>query len=256
MQRITRTTLICGAIATLTTLAGCAGSGMDTNALLDSGTKLAQAATLTDADMRTLTAQSCQDMDAKSKIAPAGSVYVKRLATISKGLPTDMNGQLLNFKVYQTKDVNAWAMANGCVRVYSGLMDMMTDDEVRAVLGHEIGHVALGHSRKAAQTAYGVAAARGAVGAVGNATATALSKSQIADFGEQFINAQFSQKQESQADDYSFDLLKQKGYNPQALASSFQKLATLDGGQSSMMSSHPSSTDRAKHIQDRIASNK
>ena len=39
-------------------------------------------------------------------------------------------------------------MANGCVRVYSGLMDMMTDNEVEAVLGHELGHVALGHSRK------------------------------------------------------------------------------------------------------------
>ncbi|KPC52909.1 M48 family metalloprotease [Amantichitinum ursilacus] len=253
MKALTRYALLCSTVATLS---ACAGSGMDTNALLDSGTKVAQAATLTDADMRTLTAQSCQQMDAKSQIAPAGSTYVKRLNNISKGLPTEIAGQPLNFKVYQTKDVNAWAMANGCVRVYSGLMDMMTDDEVRAVLGHEIGHVALGHSRKAAQTAYGVAAARGAVGALGNSTVSALSKSQLADFGEQFVNAQFSQKQESQADDYSFDLLKQKGYNPQALVSSFQKLATLDGGKSSIMSSHPSSTDRAKHIQQRIANGK
>ncbi len=36
------------------------------------------------------------------------------------------------------KDVNAFAMANGCIRVYSGLMDMMTDNEVEAVIGHEI----------------------------------------------------------------------------------------------------------------------
>lgn len=45
-----------------------------------------------------------------------------------------------------TSDVNAWAMANGCVRVYSGLMDMMNDNEIEGVLGHELGHVALGHS--------------------------------------------------------------------------------------------------------------
>ncbi|STL35893.1 peptidase, M48B family [Escherichia coli] len=38
------------------------------------------------------------------------------------------------------------AMANGCVRVYSGLMDMMNDNEIEGVLGHELGHVALGHS--------------------------------------------------------------------------------------------------------------
>ncbi|VTR30443.1 Uncharacterized metalloprotease yggG [Serratia fonticola] len=34
-------------------------------------------------------------------------------------------------------------MANGCIRVYSGLMDMMDDNEVEGVLGHEMGHVAL-----------------------------------------------------------------------------------------------------------------
>ena len=44
-----------------------------------------------------------------------------------------------------TKEVNAWAMANGCIRVYSGLMDMMTNNEVEAVLGHEMGHVAHVH---------------------------------------------------------------------------------------------------------------
>ncbi len=38
-----------------------------------------------------------------------------------------------------TSNVNAWAMANGCVRVYSGLMDMMNDNEIEGVLGHELG---------------------------------------------------------------------------------------------------------------------
>ncbi|GHD59005.1 M48 family metallopeptidase [Jeongeupia chitinilytica] len=240
--------------ASMLAFSGCAQ--MDANALLQSGATAAQAAMLTDADVQKLSVQSCQQQDAQSKIAPASSSYAKRLNNVMKGLPTSVNGAPLNFKVYQTKDVNAWAMANGCVRVYSGLMDLMTDDEVRAVLGHEIGHVALGHTKKAAQVAYSVAAARGAVGAAGNATVTALSKSQLADLGEQLINAQFSQSQESAADDYSFDLLKSKGYNPQALVTSFQKLAKLDGGNSSIMSSHPASADRAKHIQDRINSGK
>ncbi len=57
------------------------------------------------------------------------------------------------------KDVNAFAMANGCIRVYSGLMDMMTDNEVEAVIGHEMGHVALGHVKKGMQVALGNAGA-------------------------------------------------------------------------------------------------
>ncbi len=46
------------------------------------------------------------------------------------------------------------------VRVYSGLMDVMNDNEVEGVLGHEMGHVALGHTRKAMQVAYATVAAR------------------------------------------------------------------------------------------------
>jgi putative metalloprotease len=47
--------------------------------------------------------------------------------------------------------------------------------------------------------------------------------------------------------------MKQKNMNQKGLVTAFQKLAQLDGGKSSMMSSHPSSTSRAQHIQDRIA---
>ncbi len=144
-------------------------------------------------------------------------------------------------------------MANGCIRVYSGLMDMMTDDEVLGVVGHEIGHVALGHSKKAMQTAYTVSAARDAANAAGGATVAALNSSQLGDLTEKFINAQFSQSQESAADDYSFDQLQAKGLNTRGLVTAFQKLAELDGGKSDMMSSHPSSAKRAQHIEERIA---
>jgi putative metalloprotease len=50
-------------------------------------------------------------------------------------------------------------------------------------------------------------------------------------------------------------MLSQRKLNRQGLVTAFQKLAQLDGGKSSMFSSHPSSPDRAKHIQQRIAQN-
>ena len=130
----------------------------------------------------------------------------------------------VNYKVYMTKDVNAWAMANGCVRVYSGLMDLMNDDEVRGVVGHEMGHVALGHTKKAMQVAYATSAARSVAASAGGVVGN-LSASQLGDLSEKFVNAQFSQSQESAADDYSFDTQKKKGYNPAGLVTAFQKLA-------------------------------
>ncbi|EHD20029.1 MULTISPECIES: M48 family metallopeptidase [Brenneria] len=228
----------------------------DTGTLMQSGAQAFQAATLSDEQVKTLSDQSCEQMDKEAQIAPAGSTYTQRLNKIADALGHDINGTPANYKVYLTKDVNAWAMANGCIRVYSGLMDLMTDNEVEGVLGHEMGHVALGHSRRAMQLAYAATAARTAISSTGGVAAS-LSQSQLADLGEKLLNAQFSQVQEKQADDYSFELLKKRGIKTEGLATSFEKLAKLDAGhQSSMFDSHPPSEERAKHIRERIAAEK
>ena len=238
------------------TLASCSSmTSMDPNQLMQSGQLATQALSLSDSDVRTLSDKSCVQLDKENQIAPANSPYTQRLNKISKQLGDNINGVPVNYKVYMTKDVNAWAMANGCVRVYSGLMDLMNDDEVRGVVGHEMGHVALGHTKKAMQVAYATSAARSVASSAGGVVGN-LSASQLGDLSEKFVNAQFSQSQESAADDYSFDTQKKKGYNPAGLVTAFQKLASIDGGKSSMLDSHPSSPARAKHIQDRIASGK
>lgn len=127
-------------------LTGC--QNMDSNGLLSSGAEAFQAYSLSDAQVKALSDQACKDMDSKATIAPASSEYATRLGKIAAALGDNINGQPVNYKVYMAKDVNAFAMANGCIRVYSGLMDMMTDNEVEAVIGHEMGHVALGHVKK------------------------------------------------------------------------------------------------------------
>ncbi len=243
-------TLSLVAVAGLSALVvGCAGTNVD--GMVGAGTSMFKAASLGDADVKSMSDQACAESDKTNKIAAANSAYGKRLAKIMAGLQsTDISN--VNAKVYLTKDVNAWAMANGCVRVYSGLMDMMTDDEVRGVVGHELGHVALGHTKNKMQVAYAAMAARGALAASGSGAVATLSSSQLGELGEQLINAQFSQTQESAADDYSFDVLTKNKANTRGLVTAFQKLAKLDGGKSSMFSSHPGSADRAKHIEDRI----
>ncbi|HAT1570932.1 TPA: M48 family metallopeptidase [Kluyvera cryocrescens] len=231
-------------------LSGC--QNMDSNGLLSSGTGALQAFSLSDQQVQALSDQACKDMDSKATIAPAGSDYVKRLNKIAAALGDNINGQPVNYKVYVAKDVNAFAMANGCIRVYSGLMDLMNDNEVEAVVGHEMGHVALGHVKKGMQVAIGTNALRAAAASAGGIVGS-LSQSQLGDLGEKLVNSQFSQRQESEADDYSYDLLRKRGINPTGLATSFEKLAKLeDGRQSSMFDDHPGSQERAQHIRDRL----
>ncbi|KDD01543.1 metalloprotease YggG [Bordetella bronchiseptica MBORD681] len=256
-----KTKLLGGALAASLLLAGCASmKSMDTNSLLSAGSDMAKAANLSDADIIQLSDAACKQSDQESKIAPAGNKYSVRLTKLMRGFGNmTLNGQKVNYKVYMTEDVNAWAMGNGCVRVYTGLMDLMNDDELRGVIGHEMGHVALGHTKKAMQTAYAVSAARqaaGAAGAAGNSVVASLSASQLGEMTEKFINAQFSQSQETAADDFSFDLLTEKKMNRKGLVTAFQKLAELDGGESSMFSSHPSSPDRAARMEKRLQAGK
>lgn len=225
------------------------GCQMNTDQLLGFGVQSAQIASLSDTDIKTLSDQSCDQIDAKSKIAPANSPYTIRLNKIAKTLGNDINGTKINYKAYLTSDINAWAMANGCVRVYSGLMDKMTDNEIQGVLGHELGHVALGHSKKAIQVAYGAQLARGAIAASSNTMIADLTKSQLGDLAEKVVNSQFSQKQETEADNYSFDFLVKKGVNPMGIATAFEKLG---GGDASLLSTHPSSKERAQNIRNKI----
>ena len=247
------------AIVVATTLVGCETmKNVDVDKLTAVGSTAMKGISLTDGDIATLSNDSCAAIDKKSQIAPASSKYTTRLSQVVRGMPTTVNGQTANYKVYMAKDVNAWAMANGCIRVYSGLMDLMNDDELRGVIGHEIGHVALGHSKSRMQTAYAASALRGLAAASGNATVAALSDGQAGELGEKFINAQFSQTQESAADNYSFDLLTERKLDRKGLVTAFDKLSKLGGGGSgsSLMSSHPPSAQRSANMQKRLDSAK
>ncbi|OCG26004.1 hypothetical protein A9G11_01355 [Gilliamella sp. wkB108] len=248
MKKHQKTLLVALPIVAAMSLVGC--KGMSADSITNLGMKSIDALTLSDADVKSLSAKSCAQMDAQSKVAPANSAYTKRLNKIAKSLGHNLNGTPISYKVYITKDVNAWAMANGCVRVYTGLMDMMTDNEIQGVLGHELGHVALGHSKKAMQIAYATEIARDAAAASGNAAVASVSKSQLGALASAVINSQFSQSQEKDADNYSFDFLVNKKINPEGLATAFDKLG---GGDASILSSHPSSSDRAKNIRNKIA---
>lgn len=234
-----------------TLLAGCK-NGVNGNLIASSGMSAYKAATLSDADVKALSNNACKQMDSENQLAGSKSKYTKRLSKIAKALGNSIDGTPVSYKVYMTSDINAWAMANGCVRVYSGLMDLMTDNEIEGVLGH----VSLGHSRKAMQTAYATLAARDAISAT-SGVAAQLSQSQLGDLAEGVINSAFSRSQESDADDFSYDLLKKRGINTQGLVTAFDKFATMDAGHAkSLMDSHPASADRAQHMRDRIAEDK
>jgi Zn-dependent protease with chaperone function len=148
-----------GAANALDALSSLAGSAPGGSALsgkagyLDAAKDVAKASDVSDEDVKKMASAFAKQSDMENKVATADSIYAKRLVKLTRNL-TNYDGMKLDFKVYMSEQVNAFAMADGTVRVYSGLMDLMNDDELRFVIGHEIAHVKLGHSTAAYKAAY------------------------------------------------------------------------------------------------------
>ena len=220
-------------------------------------TKAAQAATLTDDQMVAYVKEYIDWMDKNNPVCPADNPYAIRLAKLTEGL-TDVEGMPLNFKVYDVIDVNAFACADGSIRVFSSLMDIMSDEELLGVIGHEVGHVAHKDSKKSFRTALLTSALKDGLAANGGKVAQ-LSESQLGDLGEALINANYSQKQERAADDYGYEFLQRAGKNPWAMALSFQKLkqmqeeagAKKESKLNQLFSTHPDLDSRIKRMEER-----
>lgn len=224
-----------------------AGNGEDQFPGIGSGVTLGKALILSDSEVFESADQACTLMDQTNPLAPAGSPHAERLDRLTADLGAE-DGLRLMFKVYMVDELNAWAMANGCVRVYSGLLDALTDDEVHGVLGHEIGHVKLGHTKAKMRTALLARGVREGAVASGSGVGV-IASGELGGLAEAVVNAQFSQKEERDADDYGFRFMVKHGHDPYAMVTLFRKLPGKKGG---LLASHPGPAARAERIEARI----
>ena len=207
-----------------------------------------------DAEAAALSKEAVAQMDKDNPVAGPKDPYAIRLNRIF-GKHKNENGLTLNYKVYKVKDVNAFATADGSIRVFQGLMDIMDDNELLAVIGHEIGHVANHDTRDAIKAAYKKEALIDAAASQSGKIAQ-FTDSQLAKIGNAMLDSKHSRKQETQADDFSYEFMKRNGYDVNAVESSFNILSKMsEGAQASfldkMMSSHPNSKDRAEKAKKR-----
>src|ERR1700741_1009789 len=138
-------------------------------------------------------------------------------------------------------EVNAWCMPGGKMALYTGLIQKLnaTDDELAAVMGHEISHALREHSREqvsrqmGTQMAIGIAGALLGVGDLGQSIAGT-----VADVP---LNLPQSRTAEQEADRIGVELAARAGYDPRAAISLWQKMAATGGAQPAQwLSTHPS----------------
>ena len=234
------------------------GKKINLGKALQAGKDVVSAVTLSDADIANMSKEYMAWMDTHNPLTKPDTEYGKRLEKLT-GHIKEVDGLKLNFGVYEVIDVNAFACGDGSVRICAGLMDVMTDEEVMAVVGHEIGHVVHTDSKDAMKNAYLRSAVKNAAGAASSQVAK-LTDSELGAIAEALAGAQYSQKQEYEADAYGVEFCVKNNIDPYGMYKSLNKLLELSNGAPAssymqrMFSSHPDTAKRvarAKELADK-----
>ena len=142
--------------------------------------------------------------------------------------------------VISVNEVNAWAMPGGKMAIYAGLIERLnaTDDEIAAVMGHEIAHSLREHARErisrqmGTQMAVGIAGALFGIGDLGQGLA-----GMVADVT---LNLPNSRAHEVEADRIGVELAARAGFDPRAAVSLWEKMSKVGGGHGpAWLSTHP-----------------
>ncbi len=157
------------------------------------------------------------------------------------------------------KTVNAFCMAGGKMGIYTGFWDKLhaTDDEVAAVMGHEIGHALASHTREkmsvsmAAQVGATVAAALIASRAGSNTFNASNDAMQGA--AALAVTLPNSREAEAEADQIGIELAARAGFDPRASVTLWQKMAREGGRMPEFLSTHPAPANRAEQLSKLVA---
>jgi predicted Zn-dependent protease len=166
------------------------------------------------------------------------------------------------YKLVESKEVNAWCMPGGKIVVYSGILPITKDDAgLAAVLGHEVSHALANHGQQRMSAGLLQQLGGVAVGvAVGNKSPeTQQMIMQAYGAGSQIgVMLPFSRGHESEADQIGLTLMAIAGYNPDNAVALWERMSANSGGKAppEIMSTHPSDATRIATLKELLPSAK
>ena len=250
----------CAAGLLIATAAGCASVQTTESGTIGVQRKQFMAASVPASELQAAANKQYSEMMAEARAAGALDVdtaQVQRVRAITNRLIAqvgafrpDAASWPWEVHVIRADEVNAWCMPGGKMAVYTGLINKInpTDDELAAVLGHEMAHALREHSREqisqqmATQVGLSVLSAVTGVSAAG-------------DLGAALTNVMFtlpnSRTHESEADLIGVELAARAGFDPRAAVTLWQKMGALSAGNAppEFLSTHPSAATRSAELQ-------
>lgn len=208
---------------------------------------------MSESRMSSMGEQSFEEMKKNLKISkdPKKNAYVKcvsnRILTSEGRNPSEWE-----VVVFEDKAVNAFALPGKNIGVYTGMLDVATDQaELAAVIGHEIAHVDADHgNERVSQNILlqgGLAAANIALATQGNENGQLIMAG--LGLGAQFgIMLPYSRKHESEADMIGLRYMSKAGFNPKGSVSLWQKMAKGGSHGPEFLSTHPVPETRIEQL--------
>ncbi len=222
---------------------------------IDSTQRMAVSAETIEQSANKQYAQVLADAQKKGRLNADSAQYERVRAIADKlilqtpAFRKDAPGWKWEINVLTSGEVNAWCMPGGKIAVYTGLIEKLrlTDDELAAVMGHEIAHALREHSRERASEQ--------AIAGIGISIVAAVAGvGQIGQKGMEYayqglLGLPNSRSHETEADRIGVELAARAGYDPRAAISLWQKMGQTGGSESpKFMSTHPPRADRVKDL--------
>ena len=216
---------------------------------------------LPDEQVRSMGIASFEDIKKKTPQSKNKNIrdYVHCIAdAIIPQLPKENDPRLWEVRVFDDKQVNAFALPGNKIGVYEGLLEYATNqDQVATVIGHELAHVLAehGNERISDQLAAEVGVAL-VVSAIGVDDMSSSDKKRIVaglGLGVQYgILLPFSRTHESEADLIGLDLMAKSGFDPRQSVELWQNMSKAGNQPPEFLSTHPSSRTRIKQLNERM----
>lgn len=248
------------AAATVALSAGCQSVQTTSAGAVGVDRKQSMSALVSEADLRKgseqayaqLMSQARQKgaLNADAQLTQRVRAIAQRMIPTTAAFRPDAPAWKWEVNVLQSDQLNAWCMPGGKIAFYSGIITRLnlTDDEIAAIMGHEIAHALREHAREraseqqAAGLVIGVGAALLGFGSIGS------------DLGQMAykvaVGMPNSRAHETEADRIGVELAARSGYDPRAAIVLWQKMAKAsgNGGPPQFLSTHPSAETRQQDL--------
>lgn len=185
----------------------------------------------------------------QSKPVSSNSRYKKFVTCIAKPLTQQIGGNW-EVVVFEDETLNAFALPGKKIGVHTGLIKLVDNqDQLAAVIGHEIGHVLAKHSNERMSQEKAVGTGLSVVSAVVGTPSSVLGQVGMAALG---VGAQYgvllpySRTHESEADIIGLDMMAKSGFDPRQSVRLWQKMSQASQGQepTEFLSTHPANATR------------